>query len=156
MKYFKKCEEFYICGSKDKKKEIFAETGDKSLTIYQIIVRGKGKLITTFDSISIDGSSGDIVDCRSLMGKDRVLLSDKDGEEHYEVYGFNSLTPSQDWDAKKITSSFRGDSNSWIICFDGSATINGKVVEKFDYAKLEDKDYEVEVDNALLGVFTKL
>ena len=28
--------------------------------------------------------------------------------------------------------------------------------KKFDYAKLEDKDYEVEVADALLGVFTKI
>jgi len=156
MKYFKRCEEFYICGSKDKKREIFAESKENSITLFQIIVKGKGRLITTFDSTSIDGSRGDIMNCKSMMGKDRVLVSDKDSEEYYEVYGFNSLDPSEDWDAKKITSSFRGDSNSWIICFDGSATINGKVVEKFDYAKLEDKDYEVVIGNALLGVFTKL
>ena len=156
MKYFKKCEEFYICGSKNKKKEVFAESGDRSLTLFQVIVRGRGRLITTFDPTTIDGAQGDIVDCKSMMGKDRVLVSDKDSEEYYEVYGFNPLDLSQDWDAKKITSSFKGNSNSWIICFDGSATINGKIVKKFDYAKLEDKNYEVEVGDALLGVFTKL
>ena len=156
MKYFKKCEEFYICGSKNKKKEVFAESGDKSLTLFQVIVRGRGRLITTFDTTTIDGGQGDIVDCKSMMGKDRVLVSDKNSEDYYEVYGFNPLDPSEDWDAKKITSSFKGDSNSWIICFDGSATINGKIVKKFDYAKLEDKDYEVKVGDAFLGVFTKL
>ena len=156
MKYFKKCEEFYICGSKNKKKEVFAESGDKSLTLFQIIVKGRGRLITTFDTTTIDGGRGDIVDCKSMMGKDRVLVSDKNSEDYYEVYGFNPLDPSEDWDAKKITSSFKGDSNSWIICFDGSATINGKIVKKFDYAKLEDKDYEVKVGDAFLGVFTKL
>lgn len=156
MNYFKKCEEFYICGSKSKKKEIFAESGDKSLTLFQIIVKGKGRLITTFDTTTINGNKGDIVDCKSMMGKDRVIVSDTDCEEYCEVYGFGALTPFDDWDAKKITSSFKGDSNSWIICFDGSATINGKVIEKFDYAKLEDKDYEVEVGNALLGVFTQI
>ena len=156
MKYFKKCEEFYICGSTNKKKEIFAESGDKSLTLFQIIVRGRGRLITTFDTITIDGSQGDIMNCKSMMGKDRVLVSDKNSEEYYEVYGFNPLNPTEDWDAKKITSSFKGDSNSWIICFDGSATINGKMVKKFDYAKLENKNYEVEVGDALLGVFTKI
>ena len=156
MKYFKRCEEFYICGSKDRKRKVFAESGEKSLTLFQIIVKGKGRLITTFDTTVIDGSKGDIVNCKSMLGKDRVLVSDKDSEEYYEVYGFNPLDLSQDWDAKKITSSFKGDSNSWIICFDGSATINGKVVEKFDYAKLEENEYEVEVGDALLGVFTKI
>ena len=156
MKYFKKCEEFYVCGSTNKKKEIFAESGDKSLTLFQIIVRGRGKVSDPYDKKVIDCPNGEIVDIRSFLGKDRIILSDKNSEEYYEVYGFNSLIPSQEWDAKKITSSFRGDSNSWIICFDGSATINGKVVEKFDYAKLEDKHYEVEVGNALLGVFTKI
>lgn len=156
MKYFKRCEEFYICGSKNKKKEIFAESGDKSITLYQIIVKGKGRLITTFDSMSIDGVAGEVVDCRSFMGKDRILLSDKDGEDYYEVYGFNPLVSSHDWSATKLTSSFTGNDKSWIICFDGTATINGKLVEKFDYAKLENKDYEVKVDDALLVMFTRL
>jgi hypothetical protein len=156
MNYFKKCEEFYICGSKNKKREIFAESGDKSLTLFQIIVKGKGKLITTSDSTSIVGMAGEVVDCKSFMGKDRILLSDKDSEDYYEVYGFNPLVSSHDWSATKLTSSFTGNDKSWIICFDGTANINGNLVEKFDYARLENKEYKVEIGDALLVVFTRL
>ena len=156
MKYFKKCEEFYICGSKNKKKEIFAESGDKSLTLFQIIVKGRGKLITTSDSMSIVGMAGEVVDCRSFMGKDRILLSDKDSEDYYEVYGFNTLVSSHNWSATKLISSFTGNDKSWIICFDGTANINGNLVEKFDYAKLENKDYKLEINDALLVMFTRL
>ena len=73
MKYLKKCEEFYICGSKNKKKEIFAESGDKSLTLFQIIVKGKGRLITTFDSMFIDGTAGDIVDFLPFGDEDNSI-----------------------------------------------------------------------------------
>ena len=153
MRYFKKCEEFFICGSTNKKKEVFAETSE-TLTLFYIVVRGGAKIVDPYNSTVINCSSREIVNIKPFLGKDRIALFNKrDG--YYESYGFNPLNKSEDWSAKKITSSFMGDTKSWIICFDGEATINGKLVKKFDYAKLEDKHYEVEVGNSLLGVFTK-
>ena len=60
-----------------------------------------------------------------------------------------------DWDGRLVTESFTGDDKSWLICFDGNPVVNGKVLHKLDYAKLEQKLYNVEVNDGLIGVFTK-
>ena len=45
---------------------------------------------------------------------------------------------------------------SWLVCFDGSPIINGKVLHRLDYAKLEKKSYNVEINDGLIGVFTRV
>ena len=45
---------------------------------------------------------------------------------------------------------------SWLICFKGEPIINGVTMKIMDYAKLSDKDYEVILNDALLGIFTKI
>ena len=44
---------------------------------------------------------------------------------------------------------------SWLVCFDGKPVVNGKVLHKLDYAKLEQKLYNIELNDGLIGVFTK-
>ena len=72
------------------------------------------------------------------------------------MFGFNALTPSQDWDGRLVKESFDGDNKSWLICFSGKPIINGIVVKPLDYAKLDNKHYEVTLNDAIVGVFTKL
>ena len=60
-----------------------------------------------------------------------------------------------DWDGKLVTESFKGDDKSWLICFKGEPVINGVTMKIMDYAKLSDKNYEVVLNDALLGIFTK-
>ena len=45
---------------------------------------------------------------------------------------------------------------SWLINFDGNPNINGKIMKRMDYAKLEDKIYNVNINDAIVGLFTKL
>ena len=71
------------------------------------------------------------------------------------MFGFNPLKPDQDWDGKLIEESFVGDSDSYLVCFDGNPVVNGVEMQRMDYAKLTDKKYEVELKNGLLGMFTK-
>ena len=49
-----------------------------------------------------------------------------------------------------------GDDRSWLICFDGEPVINGIEIKPRDYVKLENKNYDVELNNAIVGVFTKV
>jgi len=70
--------------------------------------------------------------------------------------GFNALSPNQDWDGELIKESFDGDDRSWLICFKGNPIINGKELKIMDYAKLENKFYDVNLNNAIVGVFKKL
>jgi hypothetical protein len=71
------------------------------------------------------------------------------------MYGFNTSEKYVDWDGRLVTESFTGDDKSWLICFDGNPVVNGKVLHKLDYAKLEQKLYNVEINDGLIGVFTK-
>ena len=69
--------------------------------------------------------------------------------------GLNSINKNVSWDGELKTKSFTGDSNSWLVVLDGKPIINGKSLERFDYAKLEDKFYDVTLNNGVIGVFTK-
>ena len=52
--------------------------------------------------------------------------------------------------------SFDGDNKCSLICFSGKPIINGVALKPLDYAKLDNKHYEVTLNNAIVGVFTKL
>jgi hypothetical protein len=72
------------------------------------------------------------------------------------MYGFNAIDIKQDWNGKLIKESFRGDDKSWLICFDGNPVINGVNINPMDYSKLDNKYYDVCLNNAVVGIFTKL
>ena len=55
-----------------------------------------------------------------------------------------------------VTESFTGDNKSWLICFDGNPIVNGKKLSRWDYAKLENKHYGVEINDGCIGVFTRI
>ena len=52
--------------------------------------------------------------------------------------------------------SFRGDDKSWLICFKGKPIVNGITMKTMDYAKLIEKDYDVILNEGMLGIFTKI
>ena len=52
--------------------------------------------------------------------------------------------------------SFDGNDKSWLVCFDGRPVINGVELARMDYAKLENKYYNVDIKDGLVGVFTKI
>tara|TARA_R100000388_G_C7204008_1_gene140036 strand:+ start:423 stop:884 length:462 start_codon:yes stop_codon:yes gene_type:complete len=151
-KYFKKCEEFTICGALGFKSEIIGETSIENQTMFQVMVRGSGRVGKAFDPNYIELVEGQIHDVSNLVGSNRVYQPHED----FKVYGFNALNSDDKWSFKKITDSFKGDDKSWLICFDGSPEINGVTMKSLDYAKLSDKDYNVKINDGLVGVFTKL
>ena len=75
--------------------------------------------------------------------------------EPFLIYGFNTLSKNQDWDGKLINESFEGNDKSWLVCFDGRPVINGIELARMDYAKLENKHYNVDIKDGLVGVFKK-
>ena len=52
--------------------------------------------------------------------------------------------------------SFDGDNKSWLICFSGKPVINGITMNPLDYAKLDNKNYQVNLNDAIVGIFTRL
>ena len=74
----------------------------------------------------------------------------------FHLYGFNTLDKNQDWDGRLVKKSFRGDDKSWLICFKGEPIVNGVTMKTMDYAKLIEKDYDVILNEGMLGIFTKI
>ena len=155
-KYYKKCGDFIICGYEADKGSIGNEYGGYRTTLYQIVVKGSGKIAKLFDSNvkDLSVSSGRLVDLKDLLGKDVVFQFTEDTE----VFGFNTLDVKQDWNAELITDTFTASSDdSWIICFDGKSSINDKDFEKYDYCKVtKGTEYKVTLNNGILVLFTKV
>ena len=153
-RYRKKCEEFAICCEMGDANVIFLEPSNQRTTLYQIIIKGSGRVSKLFDTnhVDLDDKTNSFVDLKKFKGYNTIFQS----YTPTYIYGFNTLDLDQDWDGKLITDSFVGDDRSWLVCFDGRPIINGTQIEPRDYAKLENKNYDIELNNAIVGVFTKV
>ena len=152
--YIKKCEEFSICSQiGDSAGLVFVEPSVDRMTQFQIAVRGGGRWSTIFNSDFEVANANDvkIVSMKHYMGQTTIFES----HEPFLMYGFNTLSKNQDWDGKLINESFEGNDKSWLVCFDGRPIINGVELARMDYAKLENKHYNVEIKDGLVGVFEK-
>ena len=154
MRYFKKCEEFAICSEVGESNLLFPETHDERRTLYQIVVKGTGRVGKIFDSeyTKLDEEKDNFVDLKKYLGHHTIFESTKS----FFIYGFNTLDPQQDWDGKLISNSFDGNDKSYLVCFKGNPIINGVKLKPRDYAKLENKHYDVTSNNSIVGVFTKV
>ena len=153
-RFFKKCEEFSVCSELGDSDCIVAEHTDERRTLYQIVVYGSGKVARPFESEFkvLDSSDNNFVDLKEYLHDHTIFHS----TEPFHMYGFNTSEKYVDWDGRLVTESFTGDDKSWLICFNGSPVVNGKVLHKLDYAKLSEKDYNVVLNDGILGMFTKL
>ena len=150
---FKKCEEFRICCAYGDKGVVFVDEHEKNKTLYSVQVKGSGRCATIFSSDYIEGDEkqNNFGCMKQFIGKHVIFES----YEPFIQYGFNTLSYDHDWDGKLVKESFDGDDRSWLICFKGNPIINGKELRVMDYAKLENKHYDVTLNDALVGVFTK-
>ena len=123
--------------------------------MYQYIVSGSA----TFNLIDGDRliqetytRDNELVDVKKYLN-DRLLVV---AEEDLFMVGFNTLDRNVDWDGKLVKSNFIGNDKSWLVCFDGHPTVNGQELNRWDYAKLENKEYKVNINDGVIGVFKKL
>ena len=153
-RYIKKCEEFLICSERGEANVIGVEDAKERYTMYHIVVKGSGRVAKIFDSEYMVGDVNGVyfADVKQFLGHHTIFES----FEPVKMYGFNTLDLQQDWDGKLVKESFDGDDRSWLICFKGNPIINGKELRVMDYAKLENKHYDVTLNDAIVGVFTKL
>ena len=153
-RFFKKCEDFSICSELGDSDCIVAEHTEERRTLYQIVVYGSGKVARPFESEYkvLDSSDNNFVNLKEYLHDHTIFHS----IEPFHMYGFNTSEKNIDWDGRLVTESFTGDDESWLICFNGSPVVNGKVLHKLDYAKLSKKDYNVVLNDGILGMFTKL
>ena len=154
MRYSKKCEEFGICSEIGDANVIFLETAEARTTLYQIVIRGSGRMSKLFDSnhTDLNDKVDSFVNLKKFKGHNTIFQS----YTPFLIYGFNTLHSDEDWDGKLVTDSFMGDDRSSLVCFYGRPVVNGIEMRARDYAKLKNKTYDVELNNAVLGVFTKL
>ena len=150
---FKMCEEFYICCTQGGEGIVHVEKHEDNKTLYAIQAKGSGRCATIFSSDYIEGDEkqNNFGCMKQFIGKHVIFES----YEPFIQYGFNTLSYDHDWDGKLVKESFDGDDRSWLICFKGNPIINGKELRVMDYAKLENKHYDVTLNDALVGVFTK-
>ena len=150
---FKMCEEFYICCTQGGEGVVHVEKHEDNKTLYAIQAKGSGRCATIFSSDYIEGDEkqNNFGCMKQFIGKHVIFES----YEPFIQYGFNTLSYDHDWDGKLVKESFDGDDRSWLICFKGNPIINGKELRVMDYAKLENKHYDVTLNDAIVGVFTK-
>jgi hypothetical protein len=154
QKFIKKCEEFVLCGGYGEANGIFTDGFPDNNAIYHIITKGSVKMGRPFEPnyISLDADSNNFVDVKDYLYSQRVYTS----SSSYHMFGFNAIDPKQMWDGKIVKDSFDGDDKSWLICFKGKPIINNKEINPMDYAKLDFKHYDVVLNDAVIGLFTKL
>ena len=152
-RFIKKCEEFHICCNVSDGNNIISEHYDLGHVLYHIGVKGVGRVGVPFslDYKKLDAFSNNFVDVREWIDSHKIYVTD----ESSELYGFNSLDRNQDWDGKLIHESFTGNDRGWLICFNGKPIINNVEMQKMDYAKLENKFYDVNIKDGIVGMFTK-
>ena len=121
-------------------------------TIYHILLKGSGKLGSPYESEYLEDGPYVLVNTKEYLYKQRIYY----GSEDFHIVGFNPLRPEHDWDGRLVTESFTGDNKSWLICFDGNPIVNGKKLSRWNYAKLETKKYDIQLDGGCLGLFTRL
>ena len=150
---FKKCEEFRICCTPGGEGVVHVEKHEDNKTLYAIQAKGSGRCATIFSSDYIEGDEkqNNFGCMKQFIGKHVIFES----YEPFKQYGFNTLSYDQDWDGELVKGSFQGNDNSWLVCFKGNLTINGMNLREMDYAKLENKHYDVTLNDAIVGVFTK-
>ena len=154
QKFIKKCEEFVLCGGYGDANGIFTDGFPDNNAIYHIITKGCVKMGRPFESkfIELDAKSNNFVDVKDYLYSQRVYTS----SSPYHMFGFNAIDPNQMWDGRLVRDSFDGDDNSWLICFKGEPIINNILLKPMDYAKLKNKHYDVYLNDAIVGVFTKV
>ena len=150
----KKCEEFYICAEYGDKDAIGVEYTGR-LTMYQYIISGS----TSFNLVDGDKLIQEIYTRENELVDVKIYLNERllvVAEENLFMVGFNSLDRNVDWDGKLVKDNFTGNDKSWLVCFDGYPVVNGQELKRWDYAKLDNKEYDVNINDGVIGVFTKL
>lgn len=152
-RYLKKCDEFSLCVRCGDADFVACEHPSSRFTQYHYGIYGSGTFGVMFKEFGLDfKSDGKLYDMRDYLHEYTIYKADSD----FYMIGFNCLNKHDEWDARLVTESFENDKEStYLVCLDGSPIVNGKTLRRFDYSKLEFKDYDVTINDGVIGVFTK-
>lgn len=152
-RYVKKCEEFAICSETGSAGDVFLDSAVENRALYHIIIKGSGRGGVAFDSeyVEADAQVNKFHSKKQYLGKNLIF----EAYEDYHIFGFCPIRVTDQWKGRLVNESFDGQDGSWLICFDGRPLINGKELQRMDYARLENKKYEIELNNSVIGLFTR-
>ena len=153
-RYMKKCEEFAICSETGSAGDVFVDRKIENRALFHILIRGSGRGGFTFDSeyVEADARINKFHNKKEYIGKDLIFQAYED----YHIFGFCPLSLRDHWDGRLVEESFDGQEGSWLICFDGRPVVNGKELQRMDYARLKNKRYEIELNNSVIGLFYRV
>jgi len=153
-RYMKKCEEFAICSETGSAGDVYVDRALENRALYHILIKGSGRGGFTFDSEYVEADSKD----NNFHYKGEYIGSDLifQAYEDYHIFGFCPLDLKHNWNGRLVKESFDGEDGSWLICFDGRPIVNGKELQRMDYARLENKKYEVELNDSVIGLFKRV
>ena len=148
---FKKCEEFYICCTHGGKGVVHVEKHENNKTLYSIQAKGSGRCATIFSSDYIEEMKKKNFGCmKQFIGKHVIFES----YEPFVQYGFNTLSYDQDWDGELVKGHFKGMIIVGWYVLKVIRLLMVSNLREMDYAKLENKHYDVTLNDSLVGVFT--
>jgi len=157
-RFFRICEDFSLCVNIGEKEYVLAEHPNERFTIFYYILYGSGKFGRVFEEESILLDSKNLVDVQDYVN-DVVLFQ---STEDFYLIGYNTLNKNQKWRSRLVrkdepTLELNGR-KSFLICFDGKPTVNGKTFKRYDYSQVyTGKIYNIDLNgNGVLAVFTQV
>ena len=162
--FFKKLDKFSVCAMKADPKWIGVEQEPDSFGVYMYVVHGRARIGVPFEKEYFEVKSKDFFSMQHLLHEPIMM------ETYDDLYiiAFNSInknkpftgsgTTGEVWDGKLVTEpTLHVSKESHLICFDGNPIVNGKQLERFDYADISpDRTYEINLNDGALGLFTEV
>ena len=147
-------DDFALCNIKFDDEWTGIHSADENKGLFYYLYSGSPKLGVAFENTLINLTKGSLTSTKSYLSKSLII----EASDSCDILIFNSTDKSQDWSGSLVTSTFTCDnSNSYLICLDGTPTVNSTALQKFDYSKLTSgKEYAVTLNGGVLGLFTIL
>ena len=122
--------------------------------LYYYLYGGSPKLGVAFETTLINLTKGALTSTKNYLDKSLLLET----SDSCDMFIFNTIDKTQDWTGSLVTKTFTCDnSNSYLICIDGTPTVNSTTLQKYDYSHLTSgKQYSVTLNGGVLGLFTKV
>ena len=148
-------DDFALCNIRMNKGWVGIHEADENKGLYYYLYSGSPKVGIAFESTLINLTKGALTPTKQYLNKSIII--EAAANDSCDILIFNTRDVSQDWSGSLVTSTFTCDnSNSYLICIDGTPTVNSKTLQKFDYSKLTSgKEYSVALNGGVLGLFTK-
>ena len=146
-------DDFALCNIKVDSGWVGVHPANDNKGLYYYVYSGSPKIGVAYETTTFNLNQKELFSSKSHIGKSLILEASDD----CDVFIFNTLDKAQDWNGSLVTSTFTCDNtNSYLICLDGTPTVNSTTMQKFDYSKLTSgKEYSITLSGGVLGLFTK-